>query len=94
LFPVKYDRSYHPKMPTIGLRVAGTAARAYPAAELIAAGGDVREQFAGHPVRIRFDPDQEVFEVEAPDEVEIVEAYWFAWQAFHPETSVFRAAER
>ena len=94
LFPVMYDRSYHPKMPTVGLRVAGTAARAYPAAELIAAGGDVREQFAGHPVRIRFDPDQEVFDVEAPDEVEIVEAYWFAWVAFHPETTVFRAAER
>ncbi len=93
-FPVKYDRSYHPKMPTIGLRVPGTAARAYPAAELVAAGGEVRERFAGHPVRIRFDPDQEVFDVEAPSEVEIVEAYWFAWMAFHPETTVFKAAER
>ena len=94
LFPVKYDKRYHPKMPMVGLRIPGSAARAYPAAELVAAGGDVREQFMGHPVRVRFDPAHEVFDVEAPSGVEIVEAYWFAWTAFHPETTVFTAEER
>ena len=88
------DGGNHPRRPTVGRRGPGAAGRAYAAAELGAAGGEVRERFAGHSVRIRFDPDQEVFDVEAPSEVEIVEAYWFAWMAFHPETTVFKAAER
>lgn len=93
LFPVPLDRRYHPKTPTLGLRVPGGAARAYPADELRRAGGGVREHFAGHPVAVSFDPDAVEFRVEAPPEIEVIEAYWFAWAAFHPETSVFRGPE-
>jgi len=71
LFEVARDRRYHPKMPTLGLRTTDGAARAYPAIEVVRAGGAIEERFAGHP-----------------ESVEVVEGYWFAWAAFHPETSV------
>ena len=92
LFPAPLDPRYHPKMPTLGLRIAGAGARAYPASELARAGDAVEEQFLGHRVRIAYDPDRRVFDVEAPPQVEVVEGFWFAWSAFHPETTVFSGA--
>jgi hypothetical protein len=92
IFPAAVDRRYHPKMPTLGLRVPGQGARAYPASELVRAGAPVEERFLGHRVRIAYDADRQVFEVEAPPEVEVVEGFWFAWAAFHPETSVYPAS--
>ena len=61
--------------------------------ELARAGAPVEERFLGHRVRIAYDADRQVFEVEAPPQVEIVEGFWFAWAAFHPDTSVFLASE-
>ncbi len=92
-FPVRLDRRYHPKMPTIGLRRAKGPARAYPAVELVRAGGRVVERFDGAPVVVVYDPDRQVFDVEAPDGIEVVEGYWFAWMAFHPQSSVFQARD-
>jgi hypothetical protein len=57
------------------------------------AGGSVEERFLGHRVRIRYDAERGSFTVEVPAEVEVVEGYWFAWAVFHPETSVFIAAD-
>jgi hypothetical protein len=88
-FPVPVDRRYHPKMPTVGLRVEGGDARAYPALEVVRAGGVIQEQFEGKPVRVAFDSEDQVFRVVAADPIEVVQGYWFAWAAFHPETSVF-----
>jgi len=82
MFPVEYSRRYHPKMPTVGLRRPGGPYRAYPAVELAEAGGEVREPF---------DPESQTFDVEAPEEIEVVEGFWFAWIAFHPASSVFTA---
>ena len=36
-----------------------------------------------------FDSEGGVFRVVAPDPIEVVQGYWFAWAAFHPHTSVF-----
>jgi hypothetical protein len=88
-FPVPVDRRYHPKMPTLGLRIAGGDARAYPALEVTRAGGVIRERFNGEPVSVAFDSEDQVFRVVAPDSIEVVRGYWFAWAAFHPQTSVF-----
>ncbi len=93
IFPAPTDPRYHPKMPTLGLRVPGGVARAYPAQEVAAAGGLVEEEFAGQPIAVRYDEKKQVFDVEAPDTVEVIEGYWFAWSAFHPETSVFNATK-
>jgi hypothetical protein len=93
LFGEKPDSRYHPKMPTLGLRLADGPARAYPAAELMRAGGSVSERFGGGRVRVAYDPEQQAFEVEAPDAVEVIEGYWFAWIAFHPASEVFVAPD-
>ena len=89
MFPVSRDDRYHPKMLTVGLRIPGVAARAYPSLEVLRAGGSVEERFRGHPVRVAFDPEARTFSVTAPDAIEVVEGFWFAWAAFHPETTVF-----
>lgn len=91
-FPVRAeDQRYHPKMPVLGLRTGDGRARAYPASELRAAGGIASDEFAGRPVRVFYDLEDKTFRVEAPDDIEAVEAYWFAWVAFHPDTEVFVA---
>ena len=90
-FPAPLDPRYHPKMPTLGLRRVGGATRAYPAVEVVNAGGRVEDRLEGHRVVVSYDPDARVFDVEAPPELEVIEGYWFAWAAFHPETSVFVA---
>ncbi|MFQ5514098.1 MAG: DUF3179 domain-containing protein [Myxococcota bacterium] len=91
LFPVRADSRYHPKMPTLGVRLPSGAARAYPAVELQRAGGSVQERFEDHDVRVAYDPERQLFSVEAPDAIEVIEGFWFAWAAFHPETTVFVA---
>ncbi|MHA7836001.1 MAG: DUF3179 domain-containing protein [bacterium] len=93
MFPASFDRSFHPKMPTLGLRKPGEAARAYPASEIARAGGRVEERFLGEDVRVAYDPDRRVFEVDAPPDLEVVEGFWFAWSAFHPDSSVYRASD-
>jgi len=90
-FPVPLDKRYHPKTPTIGLQAAGGAVRAYPADEVRRAGGQVEEEFAGRPVVVAWDDQGGTFHVTAPKGVEVVQGYWFAWAAFHPDTSVFVA---
>ena len=93
-FPAPLDPRYHPKMPTLGVRLPAGPARSYPAAELTSAGGRVEEEFEGHPILVSFDSDEETFRVETSPEVEVIEGYWFAWSAFHPKASVFTAAEK
>jgi hypothetical protein len=89
-FPAPLDRRYHPKARVVGLRSADGRARVYPADELRAAGGSVRDAFAGHEVRIDIDGNGG-FSVEAAESIEVIEGFWFAWMAFHPKSTVYRA---
>ena len=91
LFPVKRDRRYHPKTPTVGLRLPGGEARAYPLDEVKRAGGRVRERFLGYAVQVDYDADTQSFDINVPPALEVVEGYWFAWLAFHPDTQVYVA---
>ena len=89
-FRAPHSKEFHPKTITLGLR-AGSEARAYPAPEVEAAGGVVTERFAGAEVTVRWEPENRGFSVDKPDSIDAIQGYWFAWSAFHPETSVFRA---
>ncbi len=96
VFPVHLDRRYPPKTWTVGLRQVGNdgvRARAYPVTEIERAGGEVQDRFAGAAVRISLDRSVGSYEVEVPEAIEVIEGYWFAWAAFHPETSVFVATD-
>ena len=90
-FPAPLDSRYHPKMRVVGLRLADGTARAYPAEEIRRSGGRVRDRFAGHDVLIEYGGGEQGFVVEAPAVVEVIEGFWFAWMAFHPESSLYRA---
>jgi len=91
MFPAPHDRRYHPKMRTLGLRLPDGRARGYPLVELERAGGRVAESPFGKPVVVRLDSESQAFEVDAPEPIEVIEGFWFAWVAFHPEATVFVA---
>jgi hypothetical protein len=90
-FPVPTDSRHHPKMRTLGLRTTEGVARAYPIREVEQSDHRVIEDFAGRRVVIAVDPVSKAFSVEVPADVEVIESYWFAWMAFHPDSSVYSA---
>jgi hypothetical protein len=92
-FPVKaQDRRFHAKELVVGV-VAKGKARAYLGSLVTKAGGSVEDVFQGKRIRIRYDLEAAVFSWEAPDDVELTEAYWLAWKAFHPETEIWGEAK-
>ena len=92
LFPLDADRSRHLKMPTLGLRIPDGPSRAYPSEEVARAGGRVEDRFANQPVVVSYDQETRRFDYQVPDGIEVVEGFWFAWMAFHPESDVFEAS--
>ena len=88
-FPVPRDRRYHPKMLTLGVRVPGEAPRAYPSAEIERSGGSLVEKIGTGEISITYDSKRALFRADAPEGWELIVGYWFAWAAFHPDTTVF-----
>jgi hypothetical protein len=91
MFPTPYQRRFHPKTPTLGIRTAAGTAKGYPGPEVSAVGGKVSERIDGLEISVSYDEGTGVFQVEAPDGVEVIEGYWFAWSAFHPDARTFEA---
>jgi hypothetical protein len=93
-FPVKArDPSYHAKELVLGVVVEGRA-RAYLGSVLTEAGGNVVEEISGRRIEIHYESEAAAFVWEAPPDVEVSEAYWFAWKAFHPDTEVWKPQEK
>jgi hypothetical protein len=90
-FPVKTDTRRHPKMPTLGLRIPNGPSRAYPGEEIARAGGRIEDVFSGQRVSVSYDSKTKHFDFEIPEGIEVIEGFWFAWMAFHPESSVFES---
>jgi len=89
--PAPQDDRAHPKMRTLGLRTQdGTHARAYPLRLFESDPSPVVDRFGGHAVRIAFSRERDAFVVDAPPEIDVIETYWFAWMAFHPDSTVHR----
>jgi hypothetical protein len=42
-------------------------------------------------VLVTYDSKTRRFDFEIPEGIEVVEGFWFAWMAFHPESSVFES---
>lgn len=90
IFPVEArDRRFHAKELVVGV-VANGKARAYLASLLTKNGGRAEDWFEGRKIRVSYESDRGVFEWDAPDDVEVTEAYWFAWKAFHPDTEIWK----
>jgi len=89
-FPVEArDRRFHAKELCLGV-VAGGRARAYLASLLTKNGGRAEDEIGGRKISVSYESDRGVFEWDAPDDVQVTEAYWFAWKAFHPDTEIWR----
>lgn len=90
-YPVKArDERFHAKELVLGV-VAGGRARAYLGSVLTREGGWAEDVFQGRKVQIDYSTALSVFRWEVPEDVEVTEAYWFAWKAFHPDTEVWNA---
>lgn len=91
-FPVgDVRKDLSPKTRVLGIEI-GEAAKAYPLDKIALYPGILTDRIGETVVRIEISPEGEVLSVEnsAGESVSVVFLYWFAWQAFHPETSVFR----
>ena len=89
LFPVKAsDERFHAKELVLGVIVDGKA-RAYLGSIATAAGGIVEDEFQGRRIRFAYDTNEAAFQYQVTDDVEVVEAYWLAWKAFHPDTEIW-----
>src|SRR5690606_1400773 len=90
-YPVKArDERFLAKKLVLGV-VVDCKARAYLGSVLTREGGWVEDVFRGRKITIDYSTELSVFRWEAPDDVEVTEAYWFAWKAFHPDTEVWKA---
>ena len=82
------DERFHQKAGVLGVSLGGKA-RAYLGPVLTAAGGRIVDEFQGHKIRIAYDVGTSAFSWEIPEEVEVTDAYWFAWKVLHPDTEVW-----
>jgi len=94
-FPVSHrDPRYHPKERVLGIEIDGQF-RAYPFAELSRTEGIIRDKFNAKELVIHY--DHQSHSARATDTegraLTGINAFWFAWIAFHPETSVFKARQ-
>ena len=90
-FPVgEVRRDLSPKDRVLGVEI-GSDSKAYPLEDLVARDGVVTDRVGDVQLRIRVS-GQEVVSVkdEQGQPVQHLFAYWFAWQAFHPQTDVYR----
>jgi hypothetical protein len=89
-FPVEArDRRFHAKELVVGVVVNGKA-RAYLASLLSANGGRAEEEIDGKKIVVRYDKARGVFEWDVAAGVTLTESYWFAWKAFHPDTTIWK----
>ncbi len=90
MFPVGDVRQDLPaKEPVLGIQI-GDHAKAYQINQLRANPGVQRDVVGNHAIRIEISPAGEVVAVqdEKGRAIVAIYSYWFAWQAFHPDTEV------
>lgn len=95
MFPYQQNRrDLEPKDWVVGVRL-GETAKAYPLEE-IPANRRVDDRIGDTPVHFLYDPDAGRFEIEDSTGTSLpaVHSYWFAWQAFYPDTRVYGGASR
>lgn len=91
-FPVgDVRKELSPKDMVLGIEIEGKA-KAYPIFRLKQRSGVLKDDVSGKPVDIEVSADGEVTGVtdSSGRPVPHIFSYWFAWQAFHPETAVYR----
>ena len=86
------DDRYHPKEVALGVELDGHT-RVYLGSILTGERGRIVDEFQGRKIRVAYDSDSGTFVWDAPDEVRVTDAYWFAWKSFHPDTEIWHDKE-
>lgn len=97
-FPLGHElpEGLHPKAMVMGIEVDGRF-KAYPFSELEKHG---RSRFSddlnGQRYWVHWDQGSQSARITdmQDDELPVVQGFWFAWFAFHPDTTLFKAAEQ
>lgn len=90
-FPLSFRSSqYHPKERVIGVEFNGKF-KAYPFAELSQVKSPLEDTFAGQKFTLDFNNETRNGIIRDPQGkvLHSVNAFWFAWYTFHPETEIF-----
>ncbi len=91
-FPVSStNRKYHPKERVLGIHLGGQT-KVYPFVELSKTGkSEIRDVLGDHEVVVRFDAENRsgIILNEKGETLVSVDAFWFAWMAFFPDSLVF-----
>ncbi len=91
VFPVPEFRTELPKKAwVLGILVNGRA-QGYPL-ETLESAGSVRDPVGGVAIEVRYDAEArraQVTRLDREEPVPSVMAYWFAWQAFYPDTGLW-----
>jgi hypothetical protein len=93
MFPVGDVRTDLPaKEMVLGIEING-AAKAYPLSLLGGKQGVLKDEIGKYPVQIVLSDEGQVAKILDPQSrtIPVIFAYWFAWQAFHPDTEVYTA---
>jgi len=91
-FPVSHtDKRYHPKEVVVGVEINGKF-KAYPFVELAKGAGMLEDVFQGEKLTIEYNAEARSARVTNDSKAILpsLTAYWFAWMAFHPESSVYK----
>ncbi len=92
MFPVKgTDQSpFRNKEPVVGVR-NGNEARAYPVSTISdTASGQVEDTLGGEKVILEArKTGTHVQVISVPEGAQVVHTFWFAWKAFHPDTTIY-----
>jgi hypothetical protein len=89
IFPVKArDDRFHAKELVLGVVVDGRP-RAYLGSLVTKAGGKVEDEFGGKKIALVYSTDDGIYSYDVAEGVDVTEAYWFAWKAFHPDTETW-----
>jgi hypothetical protein len=89
-FPVAHESALLPSKSRVVGVMSGDLARAYPLVTLAAGGPrQIIDEIDGARVVLRIDGPDTAAILEAPDGATVMQTFWFAWYAFHPETEVY-----
>ncbi len=92
-FPVgDVRKDIAPKKRVLGIDLVGES-KAYPLDQLSKQPGTLKDSVGGIPIEIEVSIEGEVVSIkdQRGKAVPHIFSYWFAWQAFHPETQVFKS---
>jgi hypothetical protein len=93
LFPVgKVRKDLSGKQRVLGIVIHGKA-KAYPLLEITRERGVIQDTIDGTTIHIKASKEKEIISVkdDKGSSVPHIFSYWFAWQAFHPDTTVYTA---